>query len=456
LTTTSNYGGCQKTDTFTLFVTPPFSIHMPSPDTLLCNDTTAKKLVATFTDNTTGNNTSESAVWSIHNNLPGLSNDNGLGTVTFSPQVADTGKYYLVLTAGGQCIVKDSILFRVYPYKSPKFSLNDSIFCLTDPGLQIHTTTPGGIWAGPGISPNGIFSPQTAGVTNPYVTIQYLVNKGTPCADSSAAKMQVFNNPKVSFTTDTTEGCVPATTIWFSSTVLPNAATGTYMWYFSDGQTANTQNTSHTYSLQGVYSPKVVYVDANGCRDSVTHIDSITVHGKPNVSFYANPGTTDILSPHVDFINTTQPANCVWAWDIGGLDTSSVKNPSHNFDDPGTYVIQLTATNQYHCKGVYSIDLKINGAYALYVPSGFTPNGDGKNDLFKPDGFGLADNSIGYKMEVYDRWGQRLFETSDVNVGWDGTKNGTQLGQDVYVYSITFKDYEDRTHTQRGSVTLIR
>ena len=455
LTTTSNYGSCQKKDTFTLNVIQPFSI-VSNRDSLYCTNTNSVSVHAVFTDNASHQPVTESATWSVINNLPGLTGNDGFGNSTFSPHNAGVGTYTLVVSAGGQCLVTDTVVFKVDTFNTAKFVVSDSIFCLTDPNLQLHPTTPGGVWSGLGISANGIFSPQTAGVTNPYTTIKYVVNGGTPCADSATAQMKVFNNPKVNFTTDTTQGCAPNTSIWFSSTVQPAAATGSYMWYFSDGQTANSQNTSHTYTVAGLYSPKVVYTDINGCKDSITHVDSIIVHPKPTASFYANPATTDILSPHVDFTNTTTPINCTWAWDIAGLDTSSHKNTSYNFDDPGHFIIQLTATTPFNCKDIYSLDLNITGAYALYVPSCFTPNGDGKNELFKPDGFGLADNNIGYKMEIYDRWGQKIYESVDVNTGWDGNKNGIALGQDIYVYSITFKDYQDRSHVQRGQVTLIR
>lgn len=449
LTTTSNYGSCTKKDTFTIFVTPPFTINMPNADTLLCTNSPIQTLNPTFSNQVP-------AIWSIHNNLPGITNTNTFGLGLFNPAVADTGKYYLVLTAGGGCQVKDSILYRVYPYKTPKILLTDSLFCVNDPSIQIPVVSSGGVWSGPGMSSNGIFSPQAVGVTNPYVTIKYVINKGTPCADSVVAQMRVSNTPTVSFTADTTQGCAPATNIWFSSTVAPLPANGIYSWYFSDGQISSAQNVSHVYTLAGTYSPKLVYTDVNGCKDSATHTNSIIVHPRPSASFYANPASTDILSPHVDFINTTQPANYIWYWNIAGMDTSNSKNTSYNFDVQGNYNILLAATNQYNCRDTFVLDLKINGAYALYIPSGFTPNIDGKNELFKPEGFGLADNNIGYKMEIFDRWGTIIFQTTDINSGWDGVKNGTPLEQGVYVYNITFKDYQGRSHAQKGQVTLIR
>ena len=268
--------------------------------------------------------------------------------------------------------------------------------------------------------------------------------------------MTVVNTPTVNFATDTTQGCVPATTIWFSSSVLPLTTGGSYMWYFSDGHTSNTQNTTHVYSLQGTYSPKIVYTDANGCKDSLTRANCITVYPKPEANFYANPATTNILAPHVDFINTTKPVNCTWAWNVAGVDTSVLINTSQNFNEPGNYIVTLYATNQYNCRDTSSLDLIVKGAYALYVPSSFTPNQDGLNELFIPSGFGLSENNIGYKMEIFNRWGQKIFETTDINTGWNGSRNGVALTEDIYVYSIVYVDYQNDTHSVTGQVTLIK
>ena len=455
LTTTSINGGCLKKDTFTVFITPPFTINMPNPDTLLCNSSSTKTLTATFTDNN-GNNVQEEATWSIHNNVTAITNVNNFGLATFNPHLANLGSQYLVITAGGNCQVKDSVLYKVYPFKSAKINLTDSIFCINDPGIQVQATSAGGTWSGTGITSTGFFSPQTAGVTSPFVLIKYIINKGTPCEDSSTAKMTVVNTPTVNFATDTTQGCVPATTIWFSSSVLPLTTGGSYMWYFSDGHTSNTQNTTHVYSLQGTYSPKIVYTDANGCKDSLTRANCITVYPKPEANFYANPATTNILAPHVDFINTTKPVNCTWAWNVAGVDTSVLINTSQNFNEPGNYIVTLYATNQYNCRDTSSLDLIVKGAYALYVPSSFTPNQDGLNELFIPSGFGLSENNIGYKMEIFNRWGQKIFETTDINTGWNGSRNGVALTEDIYVYSIVYVDYQNDTHSVTGQVTLIK
>jgi gliding motility-associated-like protein len=89
----------------------------------------------------------------------------------------------------------------------------------------------------------------------------------------------------------------------------------------------------------------------------------------------------------------------------------------------------------------------------LYVPSGFTPNHDGLNDILKV--FPVGMKSFGY-MAVYDRWGQLMFRTTNYHQGWDGTFKGTQLGTGTFIYVTEAIDYKGKRLFRKGTVTLIR
>jgi gliding motility-associated-like protein len=92
----------------------------------------------------------------------------------------------------------------------------------------------------------------------------------------------------------------------------------------------------------------------------------------------------------------------------------------------------------------------------LYIPSGFSPNDDGKNDLFIPQGDGVVTD--GYKMSIYNRWGEKIFETDDITIGWNGARNnvGSREECEVYVYRIIFKNALSKSYTRTGHVTLMR
>lgn len=347
-------------------------------------------------------------------------------------------------------------LITVHAWQSAAISIADSVFCLSDPPMMFTATTPGGTWTGP-VSGAGLFTPSTAGVTTnlvpPYHTITHIVNGGSACADTATIHVTVADKPRVDFTTDTIAGCEPNTGIQFTSNVSPLG--GTYHWVFGGGATSTAANPLNTYSLAGTYSPRLTYIDPNGCKDSITKTALIVVHPKPHASFYASPDHTTILEPHIQFINTTPGTNNIWLWNVSGFKFATTFNTDYEFADPGTYLVYLYATNQFGCKDSVANYVKIDPDDMLYVPSAFSPNSDGFNDVFMAEGYGIKTDE-GFKMSVYDRWGNKVFESHDIFKGWDGKKGGTLAQEDIYVYQIYYHDLTNKKRMKSGQVSLIK
>ncbi len=112
----------------------------------------------------------------------------------------------------------------------------------------------------------------------------------------------------------------------------------------------------------------------------------------------------------------------------------------------------MTVNSDVGC-GSSSSSAKVKVYKDVFVPSAFTPNSDGKNDLFRVI---AADNYKQFKLLVYNRWGQAIFETTDINKGWDGKFKDVQLASDVYVYYLELVSASNKKITKRGTVTLIR
>lgn len=449
-TTTSIIGGCTKKDTFTINVIKPFNINMP-PAATFCSNDPAVQVNATFSDMNTGAPVSEQATWSG----AGISANNGTGGATFTPATAGAGTHTLVVTAGGQCMVTDSVVFTVNPWQSAQLNPIGP-FCIYDPSVQIQAATAGGVWSGP-VGATGVFNPATAGVssnlTPPYHIIKYVVNGGSGCADSSTIQVQVFAKPLVDFSTDTTEGCEPSVPIMFQANVSPPG--GTYNWDFGNNQSSSSSSPYYTYSIVGSYSPKLTYTDPNGCKDNITKPMLIIVHPRPKASFYANPGNTTILEPHINFVNTSTGTNNTWNWDIAGF-TTTVKNPDYEFGAPGLYQVSLLVINNFGCKDSVIEFVKIDPDEMFYVPNSFTPNADGRNDIFKAEAFGVYDKDS-FTMMIYDRWGTKLFVSHDINEGWNGlNKSGDAYQQDTYVYEFQYKDISGKSHIKTGSFNLLK
>lgn len=450
-TTTSIVGNCSKQDTFTIAVIKPFNIAMP-PASTFCSNSAAQPLNATFTDINTGAQVQVPAVWTG----AGVSNNNGYGSATFTPANAGIGTYTLMLTAGGQCMVQDSVVYTVNQWQSGQINPIGP-FCVYDPAVQIQATTPGGVWTGP-VTGAGNFNPATAGVssnlTPPYHIVKYVVNGGSPCPDSSTIQVQVFAKPLVDFSTDTTEGCEPSVGILFTPSVTPPG--GTYTWSFGNGASSTSNGpTTAMYTIPGTYSPKLTYVDPNGCTDNILKTGLIIVHPKPTASFYPSPGNTTILEPKISFVNTSTGANNSWFWNIAGLDYPTIKNPTYEFTAAGLYQVSLLVVNNFGCRDSVIEFVKVDPDNVFFVPNSFTPNYDGRNDVFMAQAFGVYETES-FKMVIFDRWGNKLFQSGDINTGWDGTKHGEVLQQDVYVYEINYKDTSGKSHVKTGSVNLIK
>ena len=118
--------------------------------------------------------------------------------------------------------------------------------------------------------------------------------------------------------------------------------------------------------------------------------------------------------------------------------------------------MELTITNAFGCKDTVENYVTVNPVYLMYTPNAFTPNGDGVNDLFMIEGEGIDPSS--FEMLIFDRWGERIFKSNDLTVGWNGSKNnvGKLVQLDVYVYKISLKDWAGKKHQYIGHVTIVK
>jgi gliding motility-associated-like protein len=120
--------------------------------------------------------------------------------------------------------------------------------------------------------------------------------------------------------------------------------------------------------------------------------------------------------------------------------------------NPGLYTLQVTDSNG--CIGTDSISITDSTCpQYVYLPNAFTPNGDGKNDIFRPVFAGAAST---FRFAVYDRWGRAVFVTTTPGAGWDGTTGGRQQPAGTYVWECVYQLYKEPEHMQRGTVMLIR
>ena len=192
--------------------------------------------------------------------------------------------------------------------------------------------------------------------------------------------------------------------------------------------------------------------DANGCHSLVT--DDVVVDVTPPIVVSIFPKDTIVYSGDQFKILATSVAN-MYSWSPTiGLSNPAIQDPVVNSGAIGDVVIyKVTASTIAGCKGEGTIKVQVYKGPDIYMPTGFTPNGDSKNDRFKP--FPVGIKQINY-FKVFNRWGRQLFSTTTLNDGWDGKYGGTDQPNGVYVWMVQGVTKNDKVITKKGTVMLIR
>lgn len=430
------------------------TINSPSPITLtVSNDTTVCiGGTATLIATPAGGTPPYTYTW-----------DNGLpdqDTHQVNP-VALTTYCVTVTDANGCTSTQECINVDLLPALSVVTS-NDTTIC---PGETVTVSAQGA--GGDGNFTYDWNNGQGAGPTltvTPSVTTVYVVTVSDGCTTPVAidsVTVTVSPNPQPTFSAVPSNGCAPLTVL-FTNTSDPATIGGDCLWMI-DGAPASTDcdSFSHTFDIAGDYDISLQFTSPAGCFGDTTIADFVNVYGNPIADFSFGPQPTNFLNPEIVFNNASQGAtNYYWEFGSGGMLGSSVdENPTFTFPDStqGFYEACLWAYSPEGCVDSTCQVVEIDGQFVLYVPNAFTPDGDGLNETFYPRGSGF-DNEV-YTLLIFDRWGELVFESYNVDNHWDGTIKGTGvMGMtDVYVWKLVVRD--DWTGEQKdyvGHVTLLR
>lgn len=143
---------------------------------------------------------------------------------------------------------------------------------------------------------------------------------------------------------------------------------------------------------------------------------------------------------------------CIYAWDFGDGSTSDEANPLHTFDGLSDYEVSLQVTNAIGCTDIaYTL---INGPVLLYIPNAFTPNNDGINDVFRITGSSIQR----FEIIIFNRWGEKVYESTDINQVWDGSHEGGNyyVPNDIYQYVVKVKGFDTDAFERTGTISVMR
>ncbi len=367
----------------------------------------------------------------------------------------------LVIRAeGNNGIVSDTSRHEVVVYNSPQSEFNFDKFCVkaptefTDYSFVDFGEIDRWYWNfGDGFT-SRLQNPQHVYFQDSVYEVQLVTQTTNGCTDTVKHNLEIHALPEVYLVPDENRGCGDSLRFTFRDTSAQQHEV--YRWTFDDDELVNTdEDFISKLFYYGEHEVKLRVTSPWGCinRDSA----SIELTRKPIAGFHLYSDSISILNPRVRISDESESMDALieyWHYSMGnGYDTLA-RTFDYMYSDTGHYHIEQIVQDYNGCRDSISHKVFIYPELTFHIANAFTPNGDGVNATFKPQGRYFEDKA--YNFQIFNRWGQSIFETFDYNEAWDGTFNGEPAPVGLYTWIITVTDTWGVTYTYNGYVVLIR
>lgn len=385
-----------------------------------------------------------------------LSDTSNLQNPTYT--YPDTGKYTISLIAnlGFFCADTTTHIFNIYPAINASFApqspqcLPNNLFTFNTLGTfdsDAVITWDFGSLATPTNSTNinNQVSFNAAGLYPVTLTIE-----DNGCTETYIDSVGVYEYPSAIFTIESDSGCQPFKILFQDSSIASTALS--FLWDFGDGTTSSDQFPIHTYQDTGSFDVTLTVATDTGCVATSTVFleDLVTVHRKPKANFILNTHKT-FFRNHL--ITADDLSNEFYhQFKFGDGNGSTDRNIEYSYLETGHYLFSQLVITEFECRDTAAQIIWIQPDYNLFVPTAFTPDGDGLNDSFLPQ----VQGALEYELLLYDRWGVLYFQTTDPKESWDGTYRGAPSPVDTYIWKINSRSYDFLRYQRIGKVVLIR
>lgn len=266
--------------------------------------------------------------------------------------------------------------------------------------------------------------------------------------DSISIDLRIAPNVDARFLTPNS-GCAPYTAVFQNNSLAGQQ----FRWDFGDGNTSTLSNPVHLYNNVGTYRVKLIAIDSATCNIIDSAETLINVNPRPVADFSFAPVTPQTNKPTI-FTNLAT-GGVRYKWLFGDGDSTVRTNTDtvvHQYNATGTYNACLIVYNQFNCTDTICAPVQAEVIPLLDVPNAFTPGRFGKNSVIRVEGFGIAKMT----WRIYNRWGQKVFESNDWRTGWDGRFKGKDQPMDVYAYTLEVEFFDGTKGRKTGDITLIR
>jgi gliding motility-associated-like protein len=292
---------------------------------------------------------------------------------------------------------------------------------------------------------------------SPDTTTLYVAYVYDRCHFDSIADSVLIHTyplPPLNMMYDKASGCQPLTVSFLESSLNTGQS---YLWNFDDGDFENlsfVKNPVHTFYNAVVYHVRLQVTSKEGCvNESDTAL--ITVFPRPDARFLTYPLIVTLTNPVVSFTDLSS-GHISQSWDFGDGGTSLEKNPAHAYSNYGNYTVELYVKSSLECADSTTATIHVESDMTFYAPTAFSPDNDNHNEYFRVFASGYQSNS--FNLYLYDRWGELIYYSKDIEKGWNGKVDGGKklCPPGVYTWIAIFKDNFGNSVQKAGSVTLIR
>lgn len=284
-----------------------------------------------------------------------------------------------------------------------------------------------------------------------------IVETNVGCKDTASQDIEIRYKPEALFSVQSPLACTGEPVLVSDHSFVPGG-NGTLTWYFTadNGSLEVMQGTpgqtiEYTSPHFGPVDVTLVVTTSYGCMDTLSAENYFYISPPVFALFDINPPVVNILDPKVTMLNQSVGYTSLH-WDFGDGTTSNLEAVQHIYENPGEYKVTLVATNQYGCQDDTTAIITVTPEVALYIPNTFTPgNHDGINDVFSVKGMGITT----FEILIFDRWGEKIFESNEFNFRWDGHFRGSLVPQGTYIYRVIASDIYAKTYDFHGTINVV-
>ena len=274
------------------------------------------------------------------------------------------------------------------------------------------------------------------------------------CSDIVTKNVVYFPVPEIINVRPSDTLTCPPGEIKFTNLSTPLDNTYVVFWEFGDGGTSSALSPTYIYREQGLYDVRMVINSPIGCVADTTFSAFVRLTEPPVALFDYEPKELSNLAPSVAFFDQSQNA-IRWDWFVNGQVVAQQPEFLYEFKDTGIVAVSLIVTHPFFCQDTLTIYIDVKPEVTYFLPNAFSPNEDTNNEVFL--GTGIMLGITEYKMKIWDRWGNMVFQSDSPREGWNGRvdNEGKFVQAGVYVCTVNFTGPRGKPHEYKGFATLV-